>query len=255
MIDRFKFFAVALQNRISIYILSFVFKKRFSNLELVRYGTHYGGWWIPRAFLSRNFSITLVSAGLGHDTSFDLLMAKSGAKIIGIDPLPECVDLAKLSLEEFDFTGVNAALSASSGEARIYPPKNNLHDSWSLTNVHGTSWDDSIVVPTISLDDVIAMLGSREPKFINILKMDVEGAEEILLPLVSSSEFKFHILLAELDLLSLIPFKDIRSRIRKLLLAFKILRLLRQSGYVLLKVDGFNFLWINRQIFFESVAV
>ena len=85
MIDRFKFFAVALQNRILIYILSFAFKKRFSNLELVRCGTHYGGWWIPRAFLSRNFSRTLVSAGLGHDTSFDLLMAKSGAKIIGID--------------------------------------------------------------------------------------------------------------------------------------------------------------------------
>lgn len=103
------------------------------------------------------------------------------ARITCVEPLPENRQYLEYNLWENHFDDVEiipAALAEQAGERRLYFDES--HDRWySTASFNEGAWNheqqsSSIKVPTISLDSLIT-----EP--IDILKLDIEGAEEIVM--------------------------------------------------------------------------
>ena len=208
--------------------------------KLERLGTEYGGWWIPLSALKDDRNKVLVSVGLGYDVSFDSELVKRGFRVIGLDQQVECVAYAENEISSRNATFICRGLALESGQLRFYAPLNPLHDSWSITNAQNTNIEQSRVFEVVSF----AELCEEFPEIVNsnfsMLKMDIEGAE---LPILSAiySNLEFDFIGVEMDCLILIPFLDIRDRIKKV---FEVRRLISKLGsrrYKLIHLDNFNF--------------
>ena len=201
------------------------------------------GVGLPNWVFDSNQQIHVISAGLGHDVSFDYELCIRGAKVIGVDPLPECVAESEEYLKGLNFNAITAGLSTFDGVQQFFAPKKESHDSWSLTNTQGTSQVDAQEMTVVSISTIQNHF-SREAAC-RILKMDIEGAEELVLPHIANSESRFDVLLAELDFLSLIPFLSIRRRLLKMKAAGLLLKSLDRNDYQLIHNENFNFLWVH----------
>lgn len=62
---------VQIQNKLMFRIVLFKLSDGIGIISLERFGTAYGGWWVPKVASHTSASKLLVSAGLGFDTSFD----------------------------------------------------------------------------------------------------------------------------------------------------------------------------------------
>ncbi len=236
---------VALQNFLTVKMVLVGYRKHVNSLSLVRLGTSYGGWFVPKKILKAKQNSVLVSAGLGHDTSFDLEMIKNGWYLIGLDPLHECCDLANRDLALYgDFEILNFGLASWSGYQKFYAPKVSGHDSYSTINVQQVSNPVSVSFPVISLEDLFESNTRLNEAHFKILKMDIEGAELDLLK--SSLEYvnRFDFLAVEMDFLSLTPFLSMVTRLKRIREARKILAALeRDSVWRLVGTENFNFFW------------
>jgi hypothetical protein len=125
--------------------------------KLVRLGSQYGGWWVPKRILDKdNFQLTVISAGLGHDVTFDEEMLKAGSFLIGLDPLEECITFAKLRFESLqNYELLRKGMWTHSGVSKFFPPKNRDHDSWSTTNSQNVGEDEWVEFEVISFDDLV----------------------------------------------------------------------------------------------------
>ncbi len=118
-----------------------------------------------------------VGANTGH---FSLIAAKRGAEVIAVEASPANCRLFRQNIEanklESRIRLVNAAAGNRKGTVRLI--ENRFNGMWSST-VPQVFWylrplTRTIVVPEISLDD---MLGEENWKRIRFVKIDVEGAE------------------------------------------------------------------------------
>ena len=236
---------VALQNSCTLKIVLIGYRKHINTLNLVRLGTSYGGWFIPKEVAEASPNSALVSAGLGHDTSFDLEMVKNGWYHIGLDPLLECCELAKSELGHSANSDIlNFGLASWSGDQIFFAPKVSGHDSYSTINVQQVSNPVSVSFPVISLEDLFERykrLGQADYK---ILKMDIEGAELEILETSMDYVNRFDFLAVEMDFLSLIPFLSTYTRFKRIQAARKLLaEFERESLWRLVKTENFNFFW------------
>lgn len=122
MANAMRHFFVKIQNVLVNYLVTLGNSSNNSHDGLVRLGTSYGGWWVPRKIIeetSRN-RVSL-SIGIGHDVSFDKELLKSGFEIIALDPIEECVSFAKKELEEHSRVYLaNLGLLTYSGQERFF---------------------------------------------------------------------------------------------------------------------------------------
>lgn len=238
---------VAFQNFLLIRIVIFRNKSK-RNFHLTRLGSYYGGWWLPTEQLGNTHAKRLViSAGLGHDTTFDRSVLGYGFYLIGLDPLPECVELARRENPFPNARFLNIGLGAVTGDAVFYSPKNKSHDSWSLSNVQRTSITNSRVFSTISIKDLLQQNPFSDDFEFVMLKMDIEGGELDLL--LNCNEIQvFDFVAVEMDCLSLIPFKSMKRRIHTLLKVRLLLLNLRKSGFEFIHQENFNFFWVKKII-------
>lgn len=236
---------VFIQNLLTLKMVLMGKGKRIGTIDLIRLGTPYGGWFVPRNMTSTNKSLVVVSAGLGHDTSFDFEIIKNGCFVLGLDPLLECCQIAQKQLgANGDFKILNLGLASFTGTQIFYAPKISHHDSYSTINVQQVSKPESFAFPVISLGDLFLQNKKLQQAEFSMLKMDVEGAElEILLESTTDVN-RFDFLAVEMDFLSLIPFFSTFTRIKRILIARKILvKLETTSGWHLIKTENFNFFW------------
>jgi len=137
-----------------------------------RLGSEYGGWTISPAFLDS--SSTVYSFGVGTDISFDLaLISRFGCEIHAFDPTPRSIDwLHRQELpDEFQFH--NSGLGNIDGLVNLEPPADPAHVSYSLsTSRNSTTTVESF--PVRRLQTIAEDLGHDT---IDLLKMDIEGAE------------------------------------------------------------------------------
>ena len=210
-----------------------------------RLGTSYGGWWVPsRIIENRIEGRILLSVGLGFDVSFDEALLKSGFEVVGLDPLSESLDYANRALSAYPkFIGVNMGLWKNSGTEKFFPPKNPLHDSWSITNIQNAEATEFKEFNVISLNDLFDRFPHLQSSEYCAIKIDAEGAEVALIPEIARFKRKFDLVAIEMDFLSLIPFFAFQKRIRLIIKARKLLVALRSRGYQLFKNDNFNFFW------------
>lgn len=183
---------------------------------MTTYGTKYGGWWLPDNFVPR----LVVSAGVGEDISFDLaIQAKFGCTIELVDPteraithweevkyyynnktpftgsiqpdylacLPPNPDLSKIHMNP-------VGLWSEEGTLKFYKQENPSYVSQSLVpNLFGT---DYTMVPVKRLSTLLEEKGITE---IDILKLDIEGAEMQVLETMLEDGIRPKILCVEFD--------------------------------------------------------
>ncbi len=241
---------VSAQRSTSIFMIKAGFAHKGKSIKHRRLGTDYGGWFIPEHFLKDENRKLLISAGLGHDVSFEKEMLESGFDVVGLDPLPECIQYAIVELSEYKKVSlINKGLWISSGEADFYSPPSKNSDAYSITNSHYNNGAEILqfeVISLVHLQEQLCEPSIDEYKLV-VLKLDIEGAEVQILSSYFCGEGKeFDFVAVELDSVSLIPFWKFGKRFAAILLARKFLKQLSKLGYELTMTDGYNFHWIGK---------
>jgi len=155
-----------------------------------RYGSDYGGWVICPKGLTKTSII--YSIGIGEDISWDeKLIEKYGVEVFGFDPTPKSAAFIKQkNLQNFNFFQMGVADHA--GWVEFFPPKNQDYVSCSIFKQKYLQ-DEPIMVEMKTLDAIMKHLGHER---IDILKMDIEGAEYgVINDIINKSIFPGQILI------------------------------------------------------------
>jgi FkbM family methyltransferase len=239
---------VRIQNFLISKYFRLTFGNRSRNSNLVRLGTTYGGWWVPKNMVEmKSTNWAVISVGLGHDVTFDKEILKCGISVIGLDPLDDCIQYAKNEIGSNEkFFAIKKGLWTHSGEIIFYPPKNSSHDSWSIANSQSTETSDSKIFEVTSLSDIEEAYETILHDKKIYLKMDIEGSEMEIIDYIVEKKKRYDFLAIEMDYLSLIPFFSISRRFKAIKKAKSQLKSLSTIGYQLTHVENFNFFWSLR---------
>jgi len=155
-------------------------------------GSEYGRYCICPDRITRKSII--YSFGVGEDISFDLSIIKEfGANIYAFDPTPKSIDWVKRQELPKEFCFFNYGIADHDGSARFNPPENPKHVSYTMLDRLSKA-SDSIEVKVHRLKTILNILGHQE---IDILKMDIEGAEYAVIDDLIASDIEIHQLLVE----------------------------------------------------------
>ena len=185
---------------------------------LIRLGTTYGGWLIPTAN-GLDAGSTCYLAGAGEDISFDCELAvRFHCAVRIIDPTPRAIEHFR-QLENAVRNGRNFSINNSSNEfyaigpqdfdhlvflpigladedmeLKFFLPKNPAHVSCSIRNLQRTK--DYFTAQCHRLATIMSQQGDSR---VDLLKMDIEGAEYSVIRDMVSHDLLPHILLIEFD--------------------------------------------------------
>ena len=181
------------------------------------HGEGYNGWTVCANHLSPQ---TLVySIGVGEDISFDLsLINQYGVNIFAFDPTPRSIQWVKAQQLPTQFHLVEFGVAAFDGTATFFPPENPEHISHSMLQKSETA-DQRIELEVRRLSTLMRDLQHQS---IDILKMDIEGAEyEVIPDMIESNIFPTQLLVEFHHRFEGETFQKTRQ----------IIRLLRGAGY------------------------
>ncbi|MEL6820704.1 MAG: FkbM family methyltransferase [Calditrichota bacterium] len=150
-----------------------------------RFGSTYGGWEISTEAISEGSIV--YSIGVGQDVSFDLaLIERFGLAIFAFDPTPKSLHwVEQQSLPDL-FKIHSYGIADFDGTVSFNPPENPDHVSHTLLERPETA-AESITVPVKKLSTIMQELGHSH---IDILKMDIEGAEYAVIQDICSSDIR-----------------------------------------------------------------
>lgn len=137
-----------------------------------RFGSQYGGWDIVADELNSNSII--YSFGVGEDASFDMaLIREIGVTIHAFDPTPKSIKWVKAQNFPKSFIMHEYGIADFDGIVTFNPPENPDHVSHTILQRVETK-DQAIEVPIKKLKTIVTELKHSK---IDLLKMDIEGAE------------------------------------------------------------------------------
>ena len=147
-----------------------------------RPGSGYGEWQVALERLGPESVV--YSVGIGDDISFDLdLIRQIGVTVHAFDPTPESLEWLKGVELPDAFVIHGVALAADDGELALYPHANPDYVSSSVLPVAHVA-PDAVRVPGRRLATLMEELGHGH---VDLLKMDIEGAEyDVLKDIVAS---------------------------------------------------------------------
>ncbi len=141
-------------------------------IPLEHYGTEYGGWSVPAGSVKEDSVV--YSFGIGEDASWDLgLIAARDCTVHGFDPTPKSLEWVKNNISEPRMIIHSLALSHENGFIDLWLPANPDHVSASCR----PSRNHSDVKLRVAAKTVTAIMGELGHDHVDILKMDIEGAE------------------------------------------------------------------------------
>ncbi len=185
--------------------------------NLISIGTKYGGWTIPDNFLNNDSIVYL--AGAGEDISFDVGIAeKYGSKVYIFDPTPRAkthfdslmngikqnkkvsinnsktdfYQIKNENIENLEF--IELGLWNKEEKLKFYAPKNPEHVSHSLVNLQKT--EDYFIAKVDRLSNIMKQ---QNHKYIDLLKIDIEGAEYKVIESILEDKVKIKVLCVEFD--------------------------------------------------------
>jgi FkbM family methyltransferase len=146
------------------------------NPQKALFGSDYGGWTIVPEGLGS--SSTVYSFGVGNDVSFDLaLIQRFGCKVHGFDPSPPVARWIVTQNLPANYAFHGYGLGASDGEISFFAPSPRS-GMFSTSSRHKHVGNTEVKLSVQTLSTITAALGSSS---IDVLKMDIEGAEYDLL--------------------------------------------------------------------------
>lgn len=164
-------------------------RKEIENRQgLEFHGNDYGGYYLNGEMLSRKSIV--YSVGIGEDASFDRsVIEQHGATVFGFDPTPRSIDWVKENMaEEAGFHFASIGILDRSATVEHYLPANPNHVSCSRNRIGNRS----VALPMQRLQSVMS---EREHVHIDVLKLDIEGAEcDVLDDMLDSCIFPQQIL-------------------------------------------------------------
>lgn len=141
----------------------------------------YGGWAVPHDLL--NSSSIVVDIGLGCDISFsEALIAEYGCIVHGFDPTPKSIAyIERRAIPGFKLHKLG--VGGSERRVSFHLPNNQEHVSGSIVRAN------HVGVKTVDVDliDIAGVLNAINSDRIDLLKVDIEGAEY---ELISSAAFQ-----------------------------------------------------------------
>jgi FkbM family methyltransferase len=195
---------------------------------LIRLGSGYGGWWVPHDAVGPG--TVAYCAGAGEDITFDLAVHERGGQVTTFDPTPRAVAyVEQVAPESSRFRFVPLGWGRQEGEVRFYAPRDPAHVSHSTVNLQGTSeFFTARVKPVRSF---MTDLGDEK---VDLIKMDIEGAEYDVLDTLLQVGPRPRVLCVEFDQ---------PQPLRRTLAA---VRSLRNAGYMLAKVEQWNCTFVQQ---------
>lgn len=147
-------------------------------------GTDSASWCICPTGLSENSVI--YSFGVGTDISFDLEMIRRfGVHVHAFDPTPRSIAWVRSQALPGEFVFHEYGISDHDGNAVFHPPENCGFVSYSIFS-RGSS-ETTVEAPVSRLATIMKSLGQEG---IDVLKMDIEGAEyDVVSDLLASDIF------------------------------------------------------------------
>jgi FkbM family methyltransferase len=219
--------------------------------KLEKLGTSYGGWLIPVNSLTSG-SICYM-AGAGEDISFDVELAKRfQCDVYIFDPTPRSkahfdtvILAADMGKQTFTHANIQYDLDKSivthlkfkeigiwknHDILKFYEPRDSTHVSHSITNLQKT--DGYFEAPVEKLSDIMRSLGHDH---IDMLKLDIEGAEFPVIDSIIEDKIEIRILCIEFHLEKEKDFSQVQSTINRLV----------QNGYAIIAKEALDFTFIK----------
>lgn len=142
------------------------------NIQKKWLGTVYGGFFAHLPAIKKDAIV--LSIGIGKDISFDRALLKHvPCKVYGYDPTPKSIDWIKTQNLPAGFSFFPVGITAGkSGMYKFLLPANPRQVS-GVIGSEGPA-ERTIEVELLNLKDILAQL---EVTHIDVLKMDIEGAE------------------------------------------------------------------------------
>jgi FkbM family methyltransferase len=138
----------------------------------VRLGSEYGGWDVSPRGLGPD--AVVYSAGIGTDISFDLALIEAyGVTVHAFDPTPASIAWVKSQPLPQRYHWHEIGLASYDGRATFFPPDDPQHISHTMVERASTR-SRAIEVDVRRVSTLMGELGHRA---IDLLKMDIEGAE------------------------------------------------------------------------------
>jgi FkbM family methyltransferase len=136
----------------------------------------------------------IYSCGVGDDISFDLsLIGKYGVTINAFDPTPKSIAWIRSQSVPLRFVLHESGIAGYDGRALLHPPANARLVSHTILPQKAHS-DDDLDVPVRRIRTLMQELGHAR---IEILKMDIEGAEYAVIQDVLESQLDVRQILVE----------------------------------------------------------
>jgi FkbM family methyltransferase len=161
---------------------------------LERIGSEYGGWIIPTSLIGAGSICYCV--GVGEDISFDLaIISRFDCQVYAFDPTPRARQYVEQHAgDEQNLHFSEIGLWEHDGVVRFYAPRDPAHVSHSIVNLQRT--DTFFEAPCKRLSTVLKENGHRR---IDLLKMDIEGAEYRVVDSIIEDELDIGIICVEYD--------------------------------------------------------
>ena len=198
--------------------------------SIVRYGNDYGGWNLPRELIKPDWLV--YDFGLGEDISFDIAMLEQHrCAIHAFDPTPAAIAFVEnVNLPRFHFHPVGVWDDDTS--IKFWHPRSPDDDSYSALNLHSAAEYTEGEVKTIR--SLARDLGHER---IDLIKMDIEGAEQLVIPNLIAEGIRPTLLCIEYDqaynVVSLLS-------LRTLMTSLRLHRQVLKAGYRLINKSGWN---------------
>jgi FkbM family methyltransferase len=203
--------------------------RRPAELGLEKLGTSYGGWIVPTALIDRTWVVW--DAGVGEDASFAIeLIRRFDCVVDAFDPTPRAIAFVRATLaEQPRFRLHEVGLWSENARLRFWAPRDPTHVSHSLVNLQDTREFFEADCRTVP-----AMLHELGQDHIDLLKLDIEGAEHRVIGSTLAVGIRPRVLCTEIDR----PVGPVRF--------WRTMRGIRSAGYRLVAVDGWNFTFVRR---------
>ena len=161
-------------NRVCMKLWKIIIRFLASRMEQekINLGSDYGSWTISPPSIDQD--MVVYSFGIGEDISFDLsVIQKFDAQVFAFDPTPKSIEWLKTQAFPPNFHYFDFGLADYDGTAKFFPPKNPEHISHSIIDrkIH------SVVPIEIQVRRLETIMKTLQHSSIEILKMDIEGAE------------------------------------------------------------------------------
>lgn len=160
--------------------------------DLTRLGSSYGGYVIPAGLPRADW--ICYSAGLGEDVSFETqLIQRYACRVQAFDPTPRSVEYAnQVAATEPRLKVYPLGLWSEDCQQRFYAPRDADHVSHSISNLQQTS--TYFVAECRRVTSVMRELGDER---LDLLKMDIEGAEHAVLETLAEDGIEPKLLLVD----------------------------------------------------------